>query len=343
MQSDGANIPTIQSDAKLVGEKHCFDSWREVVRDIYDVEPLTEGRSDQEMIKAWLLNGLIFSEVGFSPQTFAHDSRHTENANYMSLQIYQKGSTRGIFNDESFEVLPGEVHIFDFSREFYTTTEESIVDGVVFSHESVGYDPAYHPAHMKFEVNSVAAQFLRGVHYSLKNSLPNVRREDAGMLAKGFCGLIRSYIAPVPAVEARTRALRQERYAEIKRYVDRHLSNLDLDSVHICNEFNMSRSSLYRCFAKTGGVGQYISQRRLERAFYQLLSTQPSRGRIREVAAHCGYDDASYFSRVFRRRFGVSPSNMGLKREHSANLSRPILINDGPQLDPQLGLWLNSI
>lgn len=50
---------------------------------------------------------------------------------------------------------------------------------------------------------------------------------------------------------------------------------------------------------------EWLSDRRLERA-RELLS-EPNL-RISEVAHRCGFKDALYFSRLFRRRCGCSPS-----------------------------------
>jgi len=337
-------IPSLELNAKLVGRQRCFDAWREAVREIYHVEPLFEGKSDRERVQGWLLDGLIFTEVAFSPQFFRHESRHVQNTNYLSLQVYKEGRTRGIIDGNYFDVLPGEVHIFDFSRAFRSTTEASVVAGVVIPHESVGYDPRYHPAHMTFGSHTPAGCFLLRSFFAMQELLPSVRSDEASLLADGFCGLLRRYIVPEDSEEPPSRALRLERSLEIKSYLDRHLTDPGLSVSRICRKFNVSRSSLYRDFAPVGGVGHYISQRRLERTLNHLLSTPLSRGRVREIAARWGYEDPGHFSRLFRQRFGVSPSRVsgGIQSETMPDRDKWARVYEADS-SAKLGFWLKSI
>jgi AraC-like DNA-binding protein len=63
---------------------------------------------------------------------------------------------------------------------------------------------------------------------------------------------------------------------------------------------------LHRLFRRVFGVTpfDYMQRRRLDRARHLLTG---SALQIQEIAAACGYDNPLYFSRVFARRFGLSP------------------------------------
>ncbi len=50
----------------------------------------------------------------------------------------------------------------------------------------------------------------------------------------------------------------------------------------------------------------YLTDRRLEKARSLLLDTEFS---IKEITAECGYNDQNYFSRLFKNKFGLSPSD----------------------------------
>lgn len=71
----------------------------------------------------------------------------------------------------------------------------------------------------------------------------------------------------------------------------------------------MSASWFSRSFkAKTGfTVHAYVLERRLERAMLQLSSSKDS---IADVAWTCGFADHSHLSRLFRRRYGIMPSEV---------------------------------
>lgn len=48
----------------------------------------------------------------------------------------------------------------------------------------------------------------------------------------------------------------------------------------------------------------YINQKRIERAQLALIATNRS---IKRVAYEAGFQDANYFSRLFKKQTGVSP------------------------------------
>jgi AraC-like DNA-binding protein len=75
----------------------------------------------------------------------------------------------------------------------------------------------------------------------------------------------------------------------------------------------VSVSHLTALFAEECGVGamRYLQQLRMERACWLLANPYV---RVREVAASCGYEDVNYFTRLFHRRFGVSPGRWRKKR-----------------------------
>ena len=51
---------------------------------------------------------------------------------------------------------------------------------------------------------------------------------------------------------------------------------------------------------------QYLTDRRLENAA-STLSTYLGKGNISETARLCGFGDPLYFSRLFKKKYGVSP------------------------------------
>lgn len=96
--------------------------------------------------------------------------------------------------------------------------------------------------------------------------------------------------------------------AAAMRFIDLHLADPRLDADHIAAALNCSRATLYRVFAQEGlGVAEAIRSARLERARV-LVETVPTRS-ISDIAVECGLFDTVNFSRHFRRRFGLSPTD----------------------------------
>lgn len=84
--------------------------------------------------------------------------------------------------------------------------------------------------------------------------------------------------------------------------IDKQLSLSELASLSHCSKFHFARQYL----AATGKppLKQFI-EIKIEHASFLLEQTSLS---ISEIASQIGYDDALYFSRVFRRVRGISPS-----------------------------------
>lgn len=80
---------------------------------------------------------------------------------------------------------------------------------------------------------------------------------------------------------------------------------LDLEA--LCREFGMAKRTLQRGVSDYTGVSpqQYLARVRLLQSRYQLRFTTDS---VNDIAVRCGFGDVSYFSRAFRRQFGISPN-----------------------------------
>lgn len=95
---------------------------------------------------------------------------------------------------------------------------------------------------------------------------------------------------------------------KIDKYIDEHLNEKITVEV-LCNEFNISRTRLYELMGKqiSGGIAAYIKQKRLTAAKELLKNTDMP---ISEVAYSTGFDDYSYFLRVFKKQYNISPRKM---------------------------------
>jgi AraC-like DNA-binding protein len=79
-----------------------------------------------------------------------------------------------------------------------------------------------------------------------------------------------------------------------------------LSPATIAAQLNISLRQLYRAFNQTESPAARIRRRRLERAA-ELLSARTPQPQVEKVAQECGFASAEYFSRAFRREFGISP------------------------------------
>ncbi|SCW65928.1 iron complex transport system substrate-binding protein [Paenibacillus tianmuensis] len=100
------------------------------------------------------------------------------------------------------------------------------------------------------------------------------------------------------------------------RYIHEHYTEaVTMDQ--LADLLGCSSSYMYRLFkAETGkSPNDYIIGIRMEQARQYLLTTQLN---LREIARSVGYSDVYYFSRLFKKQFGVSPLQ-SRKRESENN------------------------
>ncbi|HYF48935.1 MAG TPA: helix-turn-helix transcriptional regulator [Planctomycetota bacterium] len=76
----------------------------------------------------------------------------------------------------------------------------------------------------------------------------------------------------------------------------------------VARELGCSREHLTREFKEAMGVGpaDFLAQHRLRQAAIELRSTED---KLETIAARCGFSNATYFCRVFRKHKGMSPGD----------------------------------
>ena len=103
----------------------------------------------------------------------------------------------------------------------------------------------------------------------------------------------------------------------VHRLVEQHCGEPDFNVSTLAQEMHFSSAYLGRVFAEhTGGsLMDYILDRRIKRACRLLSRTLTP---IAEVAAQCGYANGNYFTKAFRSRMGVSPSEYRRENYHES-------------------------
>lgn len=90
------------------------------------------------------------------------------------------------------------------------------------------------------------------------------------------------------------------------KYIDRNLRG-DLSIKGLCSALFVSKNYLYNSFRSFYGttVNEYIAERRMQEAKMLLAETSMS---AYEVAELVGIENYTYFSKLFKKEIGVSPS-----------------------------------
>jgi AraC-like DNA-binding protein len=98
--------------------------------------------------------------------------------------------------------------------------------------------------------------------------------------------------------------------ATIEQLIEANLHDETFTVKRLAEElFFKSREQLYRIVKREKSLSPsaFITQKRLDRA-KNLLETSPKM-KVTEVASACGFKEASYFGRAFKRHFGHTPGD----------------------------------
>ena len=92
---------------------------------------------------------------------------------------------------------------------------------------------------------------------------------------------------------------------ELTSYIGNNISS-PINTDDLCGKFFISRNMLYKIFNEKFGttVAKYIKKQKIEQAKEFILNGAS----ITEAAYSTGYNDSSYFSKVFKEETGVLPT-----------------------------------
>lgn len=134
---------------------------------------------------------------------------------------------------------------------------------------------------------------------------------DAAAAVDGVAGLVAEAVGPAREAElAVAHASRRALLAAIKSYIEKNLLSEAVAVPALCRRFGVSRATLYRLFEGDGGLAHYVQDRRLHRAFMQLISPAGRQARLIDFAVDNHFSSDNTFIRAFRHRFGLTPGEV---------------------------------
>ncbi len=121
--------------------------------------------------------------------------------------------------------------------------------------------------------------------------------------------LLSNYQSPTnkPIITKMQQKYDNELLGEIALYIQENIYS-PLNVEDICQRFSLSRSSIQTLFAKNLNTSpkQYISDLKFAKAKQMIKESTYS---ISEIARICGFSSIHYFSRVFKEKYGITPTS----------------------------------
>ena len=99
---------------------------------------------------------------------------------------------------------------------------------------------------------------------------------------------------------------KEETVSVVKKYIDDNFCDANISLEKIGKNVNYNEkyiSSLFKTYLKIGVI-DYINTLRMQ---YACTLMQQGYKSIKDISNMCGYKDPNYFSRIFKKRMGISP------------------------------------
>ncbi len=233
----------------------------------------------------------------------------------LGVGVLLEGEMQGVARLREFEARSGEILLFDIAQPITMTM--SIARSIQLAIPRALAEAELGPVAdlHGLVIGREQATLLYAHLVKLSEALQSISEEDAPRIARTLLDLL------VVAVHASEHADRDAprlmvgMAARARSEIRANLESASLNVASLCRRLKISRSTLHRLFESEGGVQTYIRTSRLDAAKIALLDST-NEERIGAIAERLGFSDAAHFSRLFRARFGETPSQCrGGRRE----------------------------
>jgi len=309
------HLPEIRLEADRIPRAYHFEVWRESCEMIFDSEPLARDWSFPGDSTIYMVDELLFTHVQFPATLFTRDARHRAHGDSdgLLLQYNRSGRQKGLLeNDSQLELGPDRITLQDFAHGYSAISEQTDTYGVLIPRSLIPTSDFIYSKRpvISWDTQSAQGRLLLSALQAIWHDMPAATAEDARPLALGFTGLLNGILS-ADANLSQHEHIENATFIAMKEYIQANLTRDDLNAELLSHTFQRSRATVYRMFKPLGGVHSYIRDLRLMRCFRELLQNQNAkRGLVRTVAERWGFFDAAHFSSLFKRRYGIRPSDL---------------------------------
>lgn len=157
--------------------------------------------------------------------------------------------------------------------------------------------------------SSLAKAIKNYIHFLISATKKELDEKQMELYLDSLLGLIAvASSATNEGMELSRLSPLENKISQIKQYMLENLQDPNLNPAKVAEYFSISISYLHKLFAKEEETfGNFLRKHRLEYAALYLRNRLNDGHTITDLAYRLGFNDLSYFWRLFRERYGMTP------------------------------------
>jgi len=235
------------------------------------------------------------------------------NEHYFVIGLVLDGTCTLVQGEHTAVTRPGDFAMYDTARPFtlYMDAEMDMVAlQIPQALMSAVMPRAYAATAALVDGRNGTGSLLAPVLGNLIDTAGSASPATQAHLATAAIELVAASLAEITALPTDA-SLRTVSLVRAQQYIEEHLNDPDLSPEDVAHAVFVSLRSLHSIFRDQGtSVARYVMERRLDRAYRDLVDPRLAHLGVAEVAVRLGFKRASHFTNAFKTRFGVGP------REH---------------------------
>ncbi|MCY4165829.1 MAG: helix-turn-helix domain-containing protein [Gammaproteobacteria bacterium] len=297
-----------------------LDYWRDMICDEFvqlDCQKVGSGDFLGELRGGVGLSQLSFSEVISDPQFVVRSPRQiaksTEADFLISFQVEQRGLIRQ--NGREAALAPGSFAMYDSTQPYSLAFEAPFHQFVLQMPKEVLSRHLVHPE--QYTATAISARaglgaVLTNFIFSLAKELKHVRTAS-DELADNLVEIIAMAFSSSMMLEqvGTHSVVRKSIKTRILHYIDTNLCDPQLCNARIAQAAGISIRYLHKLFEREAeSIHALVLRKRLEKARGLIGDSAYAGHSIEQIAYATGFSSGAHFSRVFKKRFGLNPSDL---------------------------------
>lgn len=228
----------------------------------------------------------------------------------IAVELVREGQGALLDHNGEQRLQIGDIYVVDYSCPLRITRPRHRVSGIVLPRhrvvEVMGDLPVL--AGRRVPPRGMAAALRRQMKATLDRA-PDLTAEQQEREVRALGEMALAIFQVMKAGTADVERFEDGFYYAAQSHIARHCTDPDLAPDDVARAIGCSRATLYRVFTRRGeGIAEAIWRARIEHARRVLVSASEPGLLVSGVAQRSGFRDMPTFTRMFRRHFGMTPS-----------------------------------